>query len=114
MEDLIEKRSHVARSRLQARAAELRDRVRQVRLDLRREADPLPADSGDAAIVVENDEVLKSIESTSLDELGCIDHALERLDAGTFGVCESCGGGIGMERLEAVPFATRCAGCARS
>src|ERR1700677_800619 len=33
-----------------------------------------------------------------------IDDALERLDDGTYGVCESCGLEIAEERLEAMPF----------
>ena len=39
---------------------------------------------------------------------GEIDAALQRLDAGTFGKCESCGGDIGDERLDAFPMARFC------
>jgi RNA polymerase-binding transcription factor DksA len=98
---------------LLARAAELRERLNRVRADLRREREPLPADSRDAAVMVENDDVLRGIESTSVEELGHIDHALERLDAGSFGICETCGAEITSERLEAAPYATKCATCAR-
>lgn len=38
-------------------------------------------------------------------------HALERLDAGTYGVCESCGEPIGKLRLQAFPRATLCVQC---
>ena len=38
--------------------------------------------------------------------------ALDRLDAGTFGACERCGQGIGAERLDALPYARHCVGCA--
>ncbi len=44
-------------------------------------------------------------------ELGEIDAALERIDDGTFGVCQDCGGPIGRGRLRAVPEARRCVGC---
>lgn len=37
--------------------------------------------------------------------------ALERLERGTFGICESCGGAIAPERLEAMPYAPLCVGC---
>jgi len=40
-----------------------------------------------------------------------IDDALERLDDGTYGVCESCGLEIAEERLEATPFSRRCRDC---
>lgn len=34
--------------------------------------------------------------------------ALERIDEGTYGVCEECGEPIGEGRLEVRPWATRC------
>ncbi|WP_068255192.1 TraR/DksA family transcriptional regulator [Janibacter corallicola] len=41
-----------------------------------------------------------------------IDAALERLEQGTYGICEQCGRPIGEGRLEARPTATRCIECA--
>jgi RNA polymerase-binding protein DksA len=38
--------------------------------------------------------------------------ALNRITRGTFGYCESCGQDIGHERLEAIPYARYCIGCA--
>lgn len=46
------------------------------------------------------------------DHLGDVEAALRRLDAGTYGVCESCGGTIGEDRLEARPVARTCIRCA--
>ncbi len=43
-------------------------------------------------------------------ELQLIDIALRKLDNNTFGQCIDCGAEIPYERLEALPFATRCAG----
>ena len=40
-----------------------------------------------------------------------IDEALERLDDGNYGVCESCGLEIGEERLTAMPFSRLCRDC---
>lgn len=40
-----------------------------------------------------------------------IDQAIARLQAGTFGQCESCSGEIGNRRLEARPTATHCVDC---
>ncbi|MDR1043763.1 MAG: RNA polymerase-binding protein DksA [Candidatus Adiutrix sp.] len=40
-----------------------------------------------------------------------IDEALERIDSGEFGLCESCGSDIGFKRLEARPVATLCIEC---
>jgi RNA polymerase-binding transcription factor len=101
------------RGKLLARGAELAERVRRVQTDLGRVRDPLPRDSADAAIVMENDEVLRAIETTSLQEIGHIEHALERIDAGQFGTCEACGEPIENSRLDVVPYATRCGACER-
>src|SRR5215475_9424765 len=40
-----------------------------------------------------------------------IDDALERLDDGSYGVCESCGLDIAEERLNAMPFTRLCRDC---
>jgi RNA polymerase-binding transcription factor DksA len=37
--------------------------------------------------------------------------ALERIDAGTYGICESCGRPIDIERLEALPSVRLCVTC---
>lgn len=41
-----------------------------------------------------------------------IDRALEKLDEDSYGHCDTCGGSIPAERLEAMPWATQCVGCA--
>lgn len=40
-----------------------------------------------------------------------IEEALARIDAGTFGTCETCGGEISAERLRARPVTTLCIAC---
>jgi len=40
-----------------------------------------------------------------------IDEALGRLEDDTYGVCEGCGSELAEERLEILPFATRCVEC---
>jgi len=40
-----------------------------------------------------------------------IDEALEKLNTGDYGYCESCGVEIGIRRLEARPTATQCIDC---
>lgn len=41
-----------------------------------------------------------------------IDEALRRIEEGTFGICEECGGKISKKRLEVLPYATLCIKCA--
>jgi RNA polymerase-binding transcription factor DksA len=48
--------------------------------------------------------ILERVEA----ELADIEHALRRLDEGTYGLCEACGQPIGDERLEAMPAARFC------
>ncbi len=45
-------------------------------------------------------------------ELEQIDAALARVDAGTYGLCVECEQPISSDRLEALPYALRCAECA--
>lgn len=53
----------------------------------------------------EKDEsILEQVEG----ELNDIDHALARIEDGTYGTCEACGKPIGDARLEAVPTARFC------
>jgi DnaK suppressor protein len=42
-----------------------------------------------------------------------LDAALERLDAGTYGLCETCGRDIEPQRLAALPATRHCVTCAR-
>ena len=41
-----------------------------------------------------------------------VDRALEKLDAGTYGICDRCGAPISEERLEARPWTSLCMACA--
>ncbi len=43
--------------------------------------------------------------------IGKIDEALERIEDGSYGKCEECGGEIGIERLRARPVTTLCIDC---
>ncbi|GGS53872.1 hypothetical protein GCM10010156_10760 [Planobispora rosea] len=47
----------------------------------------------------------------SRDLIAQNERAIARIDAGTYGVCESCHQPIGKERLQAFPRATLCVAC---
>lgn len=53
-----------------------------------------------------------SIEQNTADLLSKVNHALARVDAKTYGNCESCGKAIPVERLDVLPYSTRCVECA--
>jgi DnaK suppressor protein len=63
------------------------------------------ADSATETYLRELDEGLEENAEHVLRE---IDAALARIAEGTYGLCTACGGPIGSERLEAVPYATLC------
>lgn len=69
------------------------------------------ADSGQAT--AEKARVLSMVEGV-LDTLREVNAALERIDAGTYGQCESCGKEIPPERLDARPVARLCMTCKRA
>jgi DnaK suppressor protein len=66
------------------------------------------ADSGASAL--EREHELTLVNNTR-DLLEQTRHALDRIAAGTFGTCESCGQPIGKARLQAFPRATLCVEC---
>ena len=51
--------------------------------------------------------VVRALRSNLLD----VERALEKMDAGTYGVCERCGTRISRDRLEALPWAVLCIDC---
>lgn len=67
-----------------------------------------PADLGSETFERSKDSALVDNALVLLDR---IDAALERLEQGSYGVCESCGNPISTARLTAVPYAARCLAC---
>jgi RNA polymerase-binding protein DksA len=53
-----------------------------------------------------------SIEQNTLDLISKVDHALARIKTGQYGICESCGKAIPLERLDVLPYSTLCVECA--
>jgi DnaK suppressor protein len=66
------------------------------------------ADAGTKTFEREHDLALAQNARDLLDQG---ERALARIDAGTYGVCESCGEPIGKARLLAFPMATLCVAC---
>jgi DnaK suppressor protein len=76
--------------------------------DAVRDAGDDQADAGTKAFEREHELALTQ-NARRLLEQG--ERALARIDAGTYGVCESCGQAIGKARLLAFPRATLCVAC---
>ncbi|TNE88363.1 MAG: TraR/DksA family transcriptional regulator [Deltaproteobacteria bacterium] len=101
-----------ARTLLTERLAQLQQRHAKLDAHLTNADRDVPTDWDDRAQVLENDVVMEGIDAVTLNEISHIRAALDRLDAGTYGECASCGGTIPAGRLAAIPTATQCVDCA--
>ncbi|MDA0254635.1 MAG: TraR/DksA family transcriptional regulator [Planctomycetota bacterium] len=72
-----------------------------------------PGDLVDAAYDSAQDEISSQLAEVESRELASIENALERMQEGSYGQCEVCGGRIPVARLQALPYATMCIGCQR-
>ncbi|MFF3621852.1 TraR/DksA family transcriptional regulator [Streptomyces sp. NPDC002467] len=66
------------------------------------------ADTGTKNITRESELALAANATSMLEQT---ERALERMDAGTYGLCENCGKPIGKARMQAFPRATLCVDC---
>lgn len=68
-------------------------------------------DQADAGTKTFEREQEMSIAQNRLGLLTQMERAIDRIDAGTYGRCESCGRPIAKARLQAFPSATLCVSC---
>jgi len=99
------------RAQLQEERGRLRERLQELGLGA---DDALSLDGGfaDSSQVTAERGEMEALAGTLNDTLGEVEDALTRLDDGTYGRCEACGGEIPEARLEAKPAARRCIACA--
>jgi RNA polymerase-binding transcription factor DksA len=94
------------RTRLEQRRAELEAQLRQddEQAALGREAD-IVGDEGDASVDLQEVDVEIGTADDLRADLADVEHALAKMDAGTYGLCEVCGRSIPLARLRAIPEA---------
>ena len=104
--------------RLKREKAELLEKIEQLRVlgqpsAERREGSPFGKreEGADEASELEKRLALRQRLEESFKE---VEHALEKYEAGTYGLCDSCGQPIEQARLEAMPQATLCLKCKTS
>ena len=68
-------------------------------------------DLGDEAVAAERTEVRNALMGRDVGEIGELEAALRRLDAGDYGRCSECELDIEANRLRALPAARRCGHC---
>jgi leucyl aminopeptidase len=103
------------RVELQAEVGRLRGEIETSETDLadrlRDGGDGAGDDQADAGTKTFEREHEMSLANNARDLLVQTEHALARIEAGTYGRCENCGNPIGKLRLRANPRATLCVSC---
>jgi DnaK suppressor protein len=97
------------RAGLQQHKADLQKRVTTIHEHAR---DPLEQDSAEQAAQLGQVAVVSALEDEAIQQIGEIDAALQRIDAGTYGLCFTCGEPISEGRLRVRPAAMQCLDCA--
>ena len=95
-------------TRLEAELATLQSSIDDVLRDSGDGAGDDQADSGSKAFEREQEMTLLANVRETLFQT---QHAVARIEDGTYGVCESCGNAVGKLRLQAFPRATLCVSC---
>jgi DnaK suppressor protein len=102
-------------AQLESEAAELRAEIEEAASQIAERLGNSVSDAGDdeadtGSKVYEREQELATTQRAR-GLLEQTERALERIHAGTYGVCESCGKPIGKARLMAYPRATLCVAC---
>ncbi len=103
------------RDQLAAEAAALRADIGRAETDIASRLSDAVGDAGDdqadvGAKTFEREHEL-ALTHNARELLTQNERAIARIDAGTYGTCESCGEPIGKARLQAFPRATLCVSC---
>ena len=101
------------KSKLQARERELLDDRSASEQQAREAPSAEVEDALDRANSGEAREDAERAMDREFSELGEVQDALKRIEAGTYGMCEICGRPIEPARLEAIPWARYCLNDAR-
>ncbi len=102
----VEEKLRAEREDLLRQVAELEgNRSREMTADIDEEGEP-------ENVTYERERNLSLLDNAR-DLLDRVEAALSKVDAGTYGKCESCGKSIEAARLKALPHATLCIACKR-
>ncbi len=104
------------------RIAEIREHLLQMRSEMIREIQQAReasrqiggdgvADIGDMSVATYARDVLLNLSDHQRQRIRDIDAAIDRLDAGEYGVCQRCEEEIEPRRLEVRPFSRYCVEC---
>jgi DnaK suppressor protein len=97
------------KSELLSRKQELEEKL--IELSRERVSDDQVQDPGDQALTSTMESLRTSLQSAETDEYQRIVRALEKIEAGTYGICIDCNEPISEKRLKSYPNAARCLAC---
>ncbi|HUF89622.1 MAG TPA: TraR/DksA C4-type zinc finger protein [Gemmatimonadota bacterium] len=112
---------HLTTDQLDALRTEIVAEIESLAARMKSSADtvrPVELDPGTVGRLSRMDEMQNQAMARGLRErekhrLGDLEGALDRIDAGTYGICAACGGEIPLARLEAFPETATCVACSR-
>ena len=99
------------KSQFEQEKADLVTRLTAIGDSKTRSKGAISADSSEAAVEIQGDEVVDRLEDIERNRLNQIEQALKRMEAGSYGMCSSCGNEISEARLNAMPAASVCMDC---
>jgi DnaK suppressor protein len=103
------------------------EKIQEIKKNLIRQKEALLSEAGDALNALPDETIFPELgdqASAEIDRnfmlrlkgrerqlLKKIDESIEKIDSGTYGICEICGEEINIKRLEARPVTTMCIEC---
>ena len=107
---LTKKKLESFRTLLNDRLNDLLEQAYETVDDMSDQKESLPDPSDRATLESDRNFTLR-IRDRERKLIGKIKDAIERIDAGTYGICEECGEDISEKRLKARPVTTLCIDC---
>jgi RNA polymerase-binding protein DksA len=106
---------HLIRSRLEIERKHITEELEQLQASVRpveerREGSPFGKREEEATETFELERRL-ALEKRLKEQLAEVEHALQKFEKGTYGLCDICGQPIDLARLEALPQANLCLSC---
>ena len=106
-------RLFVLRARLRGDVSQLADAaLKKSRSEANGDLSSMPIHMADIGTDNYEQEFTLSLMETEGGTLDKIEGAMERMEDGTYGQCEECGGKIPKKRLDAIPYTAMCVKCA--
>jgi DnaK suppressor protein len=114
-EEEVSKKTEQVRTFLESEKIRIDKEIEQLSIDsrsddVRREGSPFGKREEEATESLELEKRL-ALEKQLRDQITEIDHALQKIKEGTYGLCDICGKPIAANRLEALPAAILCIDC---